>query len=1000
MEQIKAEDILEHLPGNYYIIRLDTKEIVQTNNKNISPGSGKCFHALFDNKSCCLEKNGKCICEQLIENQKKNEFILEKGEGQAKEFYKARCTQLEENLVLVNYIDVTEEHRIKKELKINSKRLERAEHLVDFGYWEFNIDDQLMLSSKGAKEIYGVDKTENPLDEIFKIPLPEYRKMLDERLKQLVENGAPYNVKFRIKRPNDGEIRFVHSIAEYREDKRMVFGVISDITEKVKSENALEESLIDLKLAQRIAKVGNWKYNPENHKLVWSEELYTIFNCNPESGPLSISAHEQYFSEEDFMEFRNLTLRAVKSGIPFELQAKIFLPDKTEKWLEVLCKPAQKAGPNGHYLRGTIQDITFSKNVEEELNNTNKLLRTVIDLIPDSIYMKDAGFRKLVANTGDAKHCGVNDVNEIIGKTDHELYPKEIADDYLQDDKKVIEQGEEIINREEILPDGENKRWVLTTKVPLKNDKNEIIGLVGIGRDITKLREQESQRRLFQQTIEQSPLSVMITNKHGKIKYINAGFSKITGYTKDEVTGKTPKILQSGKHDRSFYSQLWKTIKAGKNWHGELQNKKKDGTFYWESAVIAPVMDEKNEISHFVSVNEDITEKKQMIKDLEIAKDKAEESDKLKSLFLANMSHEIRTPLNGILGFSNVICNGAVEEQDKLKYYGTIIDNCGQRLVTVIDDIIDISMIQSNQLKIERETFKLNELLQEIFVLYKSQKAEQLSNLSFKVKLCENQKHQQLYSDKNRLFQVLKNLLDNAFKFTNEGHINFGCLESNDEELILFVEDTGIGIEKSKSKVIFESFRQAEEGNSRKYDGSGLGLAITSGILERLGGKVWIQSEVGKGSTFFVSVPREAKHVTKAIHSENRVSEPVNGNGHSKKRILSFEDDNASVEYLKSVANSMGCEIVNFMQAGDGIEFLKKNPVDLILMDVQLPQMNGYEATRQIKNEFPDIPVIIQTAYVMKGDKEKALEAGCDDYLAKPVRLKVLREKIREYLKN
>jgi CheY-like chemotaxis protein len=252
------------------------------------------------------------------------------------------------------------------------------------------------------------------------------------------------------------------------------------------------------------------------------------------------------------------------------------------------------------------------------------------------------------------------------------------------------------------------------------------------------------------------------------------------------------------------------------------------------------------------------------------------------------------------------------------------------------------------------------------------------------------------------LYQVLKNLLDNAFKFTKEGFIEFGCSVSNGE-IVLFVKDSGVGIDPKKSAIIFEPFRQVEEGISRKYEGSGLGLAIISGITERLGGKAWVSSEPGKGSAFYVSVPRNFKNEKAPAEIGELPGEAAGEIGKNKisssaKTIVSFEDDPASVEYLKSVIKIMGFKHVNFMAAEEGIGYLKKNKADLVLMDVHLPGMNGYDATRIIKSEFPNLPVIIQTAYAMKGDRDKAFQAGCDDYLAKPVLLKDLKEKINKFV--
>lgn len=980
-QKSQSEDILNSLPSLYYVINLISKKIIKTNDPEVKIGESHCYKQLFNKTVPCEIRDRDCICQQLIKKEEKTEFLIESGETENKKIFKALIRVLDGEHIIVNSSDISEQFRVKKELKINIKRLERAEKLADFGYWEFNLDDQIILASEGAKIIYGVPDKELYLKEIQKIPLPEFRQPLDEELENLIKGTKPYNIKYKIKRPLDGGIRHVHSVAEYSHNKNMVFGVIknitetsaaqaalkesehnlnllfenmnsafafhkivkdksgkpvdyiflhvnskfeelvgkkrneilnksvlalfpetedfwierygkvaltgnsitfsdysaalnryfdiaayspkkdhfavtfNDITERIKSEKALEESLKDLKLAQQIAKIGNWQLDSDTNRVIWSEQLYTIFNRNIHLPVSKFSDIAEYLSKENYENLERLIKTSVRNGRSFELQMKINLLGGEYKWIELICNPDNESGAAGYFLRGTIQDITGSKKVEDELNKSNQLLRTVIDNIPDAIYMKDINFRKLLANIGDARNSRVENISELIGKSDYDIYPKEVADLYTEDDRKVIEKGETIINKEEVLPASDRERWVLTSKFPLRNDENEIYGLVGIARDITEIKKQQSRLGLLLKTIEQSPLLIVITNNKGIIEYVNPGFTKVSGYTFEEAVGENPRILKSGLQKPDFYKELWDNLITGKNWSGEFLNKRKDGKLYWESAVITPIQNGSSEITHFVAIKEDITEKKQMIRDLQIAKEKAEESDRLKTLFLANMSHEIRTPLNGILGFSSIICSG-VDDKQKLKEFGTMIERSGQRLMSVIDDIIDISMIQSNQLKLSYETFDINNLLDEMYYLYQTQKGEKLEKLKFHLKYCEVQEHRFIYSDKNRIYQVVKNLLDNAFKFTETGYIKFGCSGSMDDELILFVEDTGPGIEESKTKIIFESFRQANEGHSRKYDGSGLGLAIISGILNKLGGKIGVESQLNRGSLFYVNLPR------------------------------------------------------------------------------------------------------------------------------------------------
>ena len=870
---MKAEDVLDALPFHYFIIDVDTKTIIHTNNPKAAAGEGPCFQQLFKKNEPCMHSETCCFCQQAIHPENGENLILEAGEGSEKKFYKANVKSLGGSLIIASYTDITKEKTAAKELKINNKRLQRAERLASFGSWEVNTVSEEVLLSKGAMEIYGVDKSGWHLDEIHSIILPRYQEEFLNDYHELITGGEVFNNYFEIKRPLDGKIRQIHSLAEFRADKQMVFGVVHDITETTYYQKALQESNNDLRFAQQIARIGNWKYDPVTGKLQVSDQVVQILDKIEIPATAGFRDFKEYLDSHHYSVFCNSALHALRKGIAFELQFKIRMPQGGNKWVEVICQPDSHEGAKGFYLRGTIQDITATKNVEIELQKTNNLFSTLIQHIPDAIYMKDKNYRKIVANEQDAVNCGADNVNHVLGKTDYDIYPAEIAEKYMQDDRKVLEEGVSVINREEELP-GYPKRWTLTSKIPLKDDKGQVTGLVGIGRDITAIK----------------------------------------------------KIQQ----------------------------------------------------------------------DLEAAKLKAEESDRLKSLFLANMSHEIRTPLNGILGFSSFICSGSFKGE-QLEYYGKMIEVCGQRLTAVIDDIIDISLIQSNQLKIEYSSFNLCELLQELQILFREQKKDQLGRIKFRLMNCSSSCSNVINSDKNRLFQILKNLLDNAFKYTEYGYIEFGCLDSEDGDIVLFVKDSGIGIEESKQGVIFENFRQVEEGFSRQYEGTGLGLPIVAGIVKRLGGKVWVKSEPQQGSAFYVSLPGIGKErvsyrpviETRSVDVEVKPKAGV---------IVSFEDDPVSIEYIKTVSDLLGCKNINFVHPLRGIEYLRRNRADLILMDVQLPDMSGFEATRIIKSEFPDIPVIIQTAFAMKEDRDKAFNAGCDDYMSKPVPLKELKIKINHYI--
>ncbi|MBN1924879.1 MAG: PAS domain S-box protein, partial [Prolixibacteraceae bacterium] len=351
--------------------------------------------------------------------------------------------------------------------------------------------------------------------------------------------------------------------------------------------------------------------------------------------------------------------------------------------------------------------------------------------------------------------------------------------------------------------------------------------------------------------IEQSPVSVIITNRKGLIEYTNPFFTELTGYRFEEVKGKNPNIFRSGHHTTAFYKDFWDTILLGHNWEGEFLNKKKNGELYWANAVVAPIVNSDGVITNFVSIKEDITQRKKMIEELVVAKEKAQESDKLKSAFLANMSHEIRTPMNGILGFLELLQEPDLEEKEKTDYIN-IVNKSGERLLSTINDIIEISKIESGDIQITRQEIKLLPFLSHYHGFFLSQAKEK--GLQLKIVHCKNAPAT-IYADKTKLHSILSNLIKNAIKFTDHGSVEFGCNLHTDNDLRFYVKDTGKGIDPEKQNTVFGRFVRADISLSSGYEGAGLGLSITKGYVEALGGSIWIESEPGKGSCFYFTIP-------------------------------------------------------------------------------------------------------------------------------------------------
>jgi signal transduction histidine kinase/CheY-like chemotaxis protein len=377
---------------------------------------------------------------------------------------------------------------------------------------------------------------------------------------------------------------------------------------------------------------------------------------------------------------------------------------------------------------------------------------------------------------------------------------------------------------------------------------------------------------------------------------------------------------------------------------------------------------------------------------------RAEEANRLKSAFLANMSHEIRTPMNGIIGFSKLLKQRPDLPQEKVSQYVDVISGNSHMLLNLINDIIDISKIEANQLQINYTSVSLHKLLIEVYIHFESERVRFKKNeLLLKLITPPNSLSNFVLCDIDRLRQIVMNLLNNALKFTDKGSIEFGY-ELKDRWIEFFVKDTGIGIEPEQINIIFERFRQADDSSTRRFGGSGLGLAICKGILDKMGGSIGVESQLGVGSTFWFKIP-----LIEVGQHEIPLNQSKIHTGHfpvwQTKRILIVEDNDISCQLFKEFFSPTKANLI-FAQTGEEALALCKadGNLDMVLMDLQLPKMDGYTATKEIKRIRPLLPIIAQTANAMSDDREKALSAGCDEYISKPIQLNELYEVIGRFL--
>jgi len=394
----------------------------------------------------------------------------------------------------------------------------------------------------------------------------------------------------------------------------------------------------------------------------------------------------------------------------------------------------------------------------------------------------------------------------------------------------------------------------------------------------------------------------------------------------------------------------------------------------------------------------DITMLKYAENELIKAKVKAEEGGRLKSAFLANMSHEIRTPMNGILGFTELLKTLKLEVKEQQNYIG-IIEKSGTRMLSIINDIISISKIESQQMEVSVSDTNINEQVEYMYHFFKLEAEQKKLHISFKNELALEKAF--IRTDREKMYAVLTNLVKNAIKFTQTGSIELGYKVKSDF-FEFYVKDSGPGIPEEQKKIIFERFRQGSESLKRNYEGAGLGLSISKAYVEMLGGKIWMENNAGNngnpaGTTFFFTIPAHPVKKTNHVPQINP-PEKTTENETIKLKILIVEDDKNSEILIIKMVEEFTKKILTATTGVEAVEVCRKNPdIDLVLMDINMPVMNGYEATRKIRKFNKEVVIVAQTAHALAGDREKSLTAGCNDYISKPIERVVLRKIVHNY---
>ena len=508
----------------------------------------------------------------------------------------------------------------------------------------------------------------------------------------------------------------------------------------------------------------------------------------------------------------------------------------------------------------------------------------------------------------------------------------------------------------------------------------------------------EEKLKKYKMAMEQSLSSIIIFNREGRVNYINKKVLETTLFTKDEIMNKTiEEINNCTKLKRNLI--LEEKLSKKKKWNGELCNQKKNGESYWENVSFSPIKNRENEIIGFLKISEDVTEKKEMEKKLQEQIIEIKKVNKLKDEFLANMSHEIRTPMNGIIGSVNLLLD--TEQNIEQEEYSNMIKDSAQSLLIVINKILDFSKIEKGKIELNEKNTNIYELIEKIEVFFSSSVYEKNINLRYKI---DDDVPENLIMDFDKIQRVLINLVGNAFKFTEEGIIKINIkkekIENNKVVLLFSVKDTGIGIELEKQEEIFKKFIQEDGSITRSFGGTGLGLSICKKIIEFMGGEIWVESVKGEGSTFYFRLELKIGNTVKSKNKDKNIN--LNKFKEKKYKILLGEDDELNQKIEKRYLEKMNLDVTIANNGIEVIEKFAKGRFDLILMDIQMPKMGGFEATTKIKEsekyKNKNIPIVALTAHAIKGYRQKCIKAGMRDYISKPITEDELYRIMEKYL--